>query len=239
MTMKPAEQKHKLSKTAYENACRVIPGGVNSPVRAFREVGGTPLFIRSARGSRIYDIDGSEYIDYVGSWGPMILGHAHPAVVKAVQDAAVNGTSYGAPTEAETQLAARIIHAFPSIQKVRMLSSGTEAVMTAVRLARAFTARDLIVKMIGCYHGHSDSMLVKAGSGVAELAAASSAGVPADLAAKTIAIPYNDSDALKLAFTKLSRPDRRRPRRTRRRQYGRHPPAARLSRNNPTPLRRK
>ena len=200
--MKPAEQKHKLSETAYENACRVIPGGVNSPVRAFREVGGPPLFIRSARGSRIYDIDGNEYIDYVGSWGPMILGHAHPAVVKAVQDAAANGTSYGAPTEAETQLAARIIHAFPSIQKVRMLSSGTEAVMTAVRLARAFTGRDLIVKMIGCYHGHSDSMLVKAGSGVAELAAASSAGVPADLAAKTIAIPYNDSDALKLAFTK-------------------------------------
>jgi glutamate-1-semialdehyde 2,1-aminomutase len=202
MTMNPTDQKHNQSQTAYAKACRVIPGGVNSPVRAFREVEMPPVFIRSAKGSRIVDIDGNEYIDYVGSWGPMILGHAHPAVVKAVQDAAANGTSYGAPTEAETQLAARIVHAFPSIQKVRLVSSGTEAVMTAVRLARAFTGRDLIVKMIGCYHGHSDSMLVKAGSGVAEFSIASSAGVPADLAAKTIAIPYNNINALKLTFEK-------------------------------------
>lgn len=159
-----------------------------------------PVFIRSAQGSRIIDIDGNEYIDYVGSWGPMILGHAHPAIVKAVQTAAANGTSYGAPTEAETELAERIVQAFPSIDKVRLVSSGTEAVMTAVRLARAFTKRDIIVKMIGCYHGHSDSLLVKAGSGVAELSAASSAGVPADLAAKTLAIPFNDSQTLKTVF---------------------------------------
>jgi glutamate-1-semialdehyde 2,1-aminomutase len=190
------------SQTAFLNACRVIPGGVNSPVRAFRQVDMPPVFIQSAKGSRIRDIDDNDYIDYVGSWGPMIIGHAHPAVVKAVQDAAANGTSFGAPTEAETQLAARIIHAFPSIQKVRLVSSGTEAVMTAIRLARAFTSRDRIIKMIGCYHGHSDSMLVKAGSGVAELSTASSAGVPADLAAQTIAIPYNNIDALKLAFEK-------------------------------------
>ncbi len=202
MIMNPTGQKHKQPQTAYAKACRVIPGGVNSPVRAFREVEMPPVFIQSAKGSRVYDIDGNEYIDYVGSWGPMILGHAHPAVVKAVQDAAVNGTSYGAPTEAETQLAQRITDAFVSIEKVRLVNSGTEAVMTAVRLARALAGRELIIKMIGCYHGHSDSMLVKAGSGVAELAAASSAGVPADLAAKTLALPYNDIDALKLAFAK-------------------------------------
>jgi glutamate-1-semialdehyde 2,1-aminomutase len=194
--------RYERSQAAFLNARRVIPGGVNSPVRAFREVDMPPVFIHSAKGSRIRDIDGNDYIDYVGSWGPMIIGHAHPAVVKAVQDAAANGTSFGAPTEAETQLAARIIHAFPSIHKVRLVSSGTEAVMTAVRLARAFTSRDIIIKMIGCYHGHSDSMLVKAGSGVAELSTASSSGVPALLAAKTIAIPYNNIDALKLAFEK-------------------------------------
>jgi glutamate-1-semialdehyde 2,1-aminomutase len=193
---------HSQSRIAYQDACSVIPGGVNSPVRAFREVEMPPIFIRSAKGSRIIDIDGNEYIDYVGSWGPMILGHAHPAIVEAVQSAAANGTSYGAPTEAETELAKRIVRAFPSIDKVRLVSSGTEAVMTAVRLARAFTRRDMIVKMIGCYHGHSDSLLVKAGSGVAELSTASSAGVPADLAAKTIAIPYNDSQTLKTIFGK-------------------------------------
>jgi glutamate-1-semialdehyde 2,1-aminomutase len=197
---KVEKKNHSQSLAAYQKACSVIPGGVNSPVRAFREVEMSPIFIRSAKGSRIVDIDGNEYIDYVGSWGPMILGHAHPAIVKAVQDAAANGTSYGAPTEAETELAERITRAFPSIDKVRLVSSGTEAVMTAVRLARAFTKRDKIVKMIGCYHGHSDSLLVKAGSGVAELSTASSAGVPADLAAKTIAIPYNDSEALAAVF---------------------------------------
>jgi glutamate-1-semialdehyde 2,1-aminomutase len=195
-------ERYERSKTAFITARRVIPGGVNSPVRAFREVEMPPVFIQSAKGSHIRDIDGNDYIDYVGSWGPMILGHAHPAVIKAVQDAAANGTSFGAPTEAESQLAARIIHAFPSIHKVRLVSSGTEAVMTAVRLARAFTSRDIIIKMIGCYHGHSDSLLVKAGSGVAELSTASSSGVPADIAAKTIAIPYNNIDALKLAFEK-------------------------------------
>jgi glutamate-1-semialdehyde 2,1-aminomutase len=194
--------RYERSQSAFLNARRVIPGGVNSPVRAFREVDMPPVFIQSAKGCRVRDIDGNDYIDYVGSWGPMILGHAHPAVVRAIQDAAADGTSYGAPTEAETQLAARIIHAFPSIQKVRLVSSGTEAVMTAIRLARAFTSRDMIIKMIGCYHGHSDSMLVRAGSGVAELSTASSSGVPADLAAKTIAIPYNNIDAIKQAFEK-------------------------------------
>jgi len=190
------------SQSAYERACRVIPGGVYSPVRAFREVQLCPVFIRSARGSRIWDIDGNEYIDYVGSWGPMILGHAHPAVVSAVQQAAALGTSYGAPTEGEIELAQRICSAYPSIQKVRLVSSGTEAAMTAVRLARAYTGRDILIKMIGCYHGHCDSMLVRAGSGVAELSTASSAGVPADLAAKTVTIAYNDIHALTLAFQK-------------------------------------
>ncbi|HOK65869.1 MAG TPA: aminotransferase class III-fold pyridoxal phosphate-dependent enzyme, partial [Anaerohalosphaeraceae bacterium] len=171
-----------LSDKLFERACRVIPGGVNSPVRAFRGVGLTPVFIDRAAGAHIWDIDGNEYIDYVGSWGPMILGHAHPAVVEAVRQAATKGTSFGAATENEVKLAEAVVSAFESIEKVRLVSSGTEAVMTAIRLARAFTGRDLLVKMDGCYHGHSDSMLVQAGSGVAELGLPASAGVPADLA---------------------------------------------------------
>lgn len=190
------------SKKAFEQSCRVIPGGVNSPVRAFRGVDRYPIFIERAEGSHVWDIDGNEYIDYVGSWGPMILGHAHPDVVEAICRAAQKGTSFGAATEGETLLAEKIVDAFPSIQKVRLLSSGTEAVMTALRLARAFTGREWIVKMTGCYHGHSDSMLADAGSGAAEFGVPFSAGVPAVFAEKTLTVPYNDSEAAKRLFEK-------------------------------------
>jgi len=188
------------STEAFIEANKYLPGAVNSPVRAFGGVDMTPLFVSGASGSKIYDIDGNEYIDYVGSWGPMIVGHAHPDVVEAIRTAAGRGSSFGAPTLAETALAKKIVAAFDSIQKVRLVSSGTEAVMTAIRLARAYTKRDLIVKMAGCYHGHSDSLLVAAGSGVAEHGTASSAGVPDALARLTIVIPYNDPDAAKAAF---------------------------------------
>ena len=193
------------SQKAFERACRVIPGGVNSPVRSFRGVDLPPLFIERAAGSHIWDIDGNEYVDYVGSWGPMIVGHAHPAVIEAVCSAARKGTSFGAATENEVRLAETIVQAFPSIEKVRLVSSGTEAVMTAVRLARAFTQRDLLVKMDGCYHGHSDSLLVGAGSGAAELGIPASAGVLACLAEKTITVPYNTADALRQVFQKYPR----------------------------------
>ena len=188
------------SGRAFTEAVRSMPGGVNSPVRAFGGVDISPLFIERAAGSKIYDIDGNEYIDYVGSWGPMILGHAHPKVLGAVQAAVEKGTSFGAPTLAETTLAKKIIAAFDSIEKVRLLSSGTEAVMTAIRLARGFTKKDLIIKMTGCYHGHSDSLLVAAGSGLAESGSPSSGGVPDSIAELTIVIPYNDIDAAKKAF---------------------------------------
>jgi glutamate-1-semialdehyde 2,1-aminomutase len=188
------------SAEAFAEACSCLPGGVNSPVRAFGGVDVDPLFIESAKGSKICDIDGNEYIDYVGSWGPMILGHAHPKVLEAVTAAAEKGTSFGAPTLAETALAEKIITAFDSIEKVRLLSSGTEAVMTAIRLARGYTKRDLIIKMAGCYHGHSDSLLVAAGSGLAEGAIASSSGVPESVAKLTIVIDYNDIEAVKAAF---------------------------------------
>ena len=190
------------SIAAFEQARRYMPGGVNSPVRAFGGVGLNPLFIARAEGSRIFDIDGNEYIDYVGSWGPMILGHSHPAVVAAIEAAARRGTSFGAPTQAETELAWRIVRAFGSIEKLRLLSSGTEAVMTAIRLARAYTGRDTIVKMAGCYHGHSDSLLVQAGSGLAERGTAASPGVPETLAALTVVVPYNDLETLEQAFRK-------------------------------------
>ena len=188
------------SAEAFTKACAYMPGGVNSPVRAFSEVVTGPIFIASAKGSKIYDIDANEYIDYVCSWGPMILGHSHPVVVEAVVTAAKNGTSFGAPTLAENTLAQKIATAFDSIEKVRLVSSGTEAVMTAIRLARGYTKRDLIIKMAGGYHGHSDSLLVAAGSGLAENARPSSAGVPDCLAELTIVIPYNDIDAVKTAF---------------------------------------
>ena len=179
-----------------------MPGGVNSPVRAFGGVERGPLFIAGAKGSRIFDVDGNEYIDYVGSWGPMILGHAHPAVLSAVHKAADKGTSFGAPTLAETELAARIVGAFRSIEKLRLVCSGTEAVMTAIRLARAHTGRDKIVKMAGCYHGHSDSLLVVAGSGLAEGGTAASPGVPDVLAGLTVVVPYNSIEAISQAFQK-------------------------------------
>jgi glutamate-1-semialdehyde 2,1-aminomutase len=176
----------------FTDACRYIPGGVNSPVRAFRGVGGEPLFIERAQGAYIYGADGRRYIDYVGSWGPMILGHAHPKVVRAVQDRAALGLSFGAPTQIETQMARRVCELVPSIELVRMVSSGTEATMSALRLARGFTGRDKIVKFEGCYHGHSDSLLVKAGSGALTFGVPTSPGVPAEVAAHTITLAYND-----------------------------------------------
>jgi glutamate-1-semialdehyde 2,1-aminomutase len=188
------------SEDLFERARRVIPGGVNSPVRAFRAVGRTPVFINNAAGSNIADADGNTYTDYVGSWGPMILGHGHPAVLDAITSAAERGTSYGAPTEIEIELAEEIIAAFPSIDKLRLVSSGTEAAMSAIRLARGFTGRDRIVKFEGCYHGHSDGLLVKAGSGLATFGTPDSAGVPASIANNTIVLPYNDAEALRRAF---------------------------------------
>lgn len=183
-----------------ERASRLIPGGVNSPVRAFRAVGGEPFFVESASGSRIRDVDGREYIDYVLSWGPLILGHAHPAVVDAVTTAAKRGTSYGAPTEAEIELAEAVRDFFPSMEMLRFVNSGTEATMTAVRIARGFTGRDLILKFEGCYHGHGDSFLVKAGSGVATLGLPNSPGVPAELSKLTLTAPFNDRAAVEEVF---------------------------------------
>jgi glutamate-1-semialdehyde 2,1-aminomutase len=177
----------------YEEACKYIPGGVNSPVRAFRGVGGEPIFIRRARGAHIESADGRRFIDYVGSWGPMILGHAHPEVIAAVQRVAADGLSFGAPTELETALARRVTELMPSIERVRFVSSGTEATMSAIRLARGFTGRDTIVKFEGCYHGHSDSLLIKAGSGALTLGVPSSPGVPAALARHTVTLRYNDA----------------------------------------------
>ena len=196
------EEQKSRSKSiqAFDEAQSVIPGGVNSPVRAFGGTRLSPVFIAKANGSKIYDIDGNEYIDYVCSWGSMILGHAPAKVIEAIGAAAVKGASFGAPTLAETALAKKIISAVDSIEKVRLLSSGTEAVMTAIRLARGATGRDLIIKMVGCYHGHSDSLLVAAGSGLAERATPSSAGVPDPIANLTVAIPYNDAEAVKAAF---------------------------------------
>ncbi len=176
----------------FEQARMIIPGGVNSPVRAFRSVGGTPLFIRKASGSRIWDVDGNEFIDFVGSWGPMILGHAHPRVVEALQRAIVDGTSFGAPTELEGKMAELICTLVPSVEMVRMVNSGTEATMSAIRLARAFTRRDLLIKFEGCYHGHADSFLVKAGSGAMTLGTPDSPGVPAPVAHGTLTATFND-----------------------------------------------
>lgn len=190
------------STELFEKAKQIIPGGVNSPVRAFRSVGLTPPFIQRARGSKIYDVDGNEYIDYVGSWGPMILGHARDEVVQAIREAAADGTSYGAPTEKEIQLARLICDAVPSVEVVRMVSSGTEAVMSAIRLARGFTGRDKILKFEGCYHGHSDGLLVKAGSGALTTGVPDSAGVPADYAKNTLTAAYNHCDQLQDIFQK-------------------------------------
>jgi glutamate-1-semialdehyde 2,1-aminomutase len=184
------------SSELFARAQRLIPGGVNSPVRAFKAVGGTPLFIRKAEGARIWDADGKAYIDYVGSWGPMILGHAHPHVIDAITQAAQRGVSYGAPCAAEVELAERVVRMVPSIEKVRFVSSGTEATMSALRLARGFTGRSKILKFEGCYHGHADALLVAAGSGVATLGIPGSAGVPAGTAADTLVVPYNNVAAV-------------------------------------------
>jgi len=188
------------SKKLFAEAQRYLPGGVDSPVRAFKAVGGEPLFIERGFGSRIYDADGNEYIDYVCSWGPLILGHAHPDVVAALQLAAGGGTSYGAPTELETSLAKMICQAMPSIEKVRFVSSGTEAAMSAIRLARAFTGRDKIMKFDGCYHGHSDGLLARAGSGVATLGLPDSPGVPQGYAANTLVASYNNLSRVEEIF---------------------------------------
>lgn len=188
------------SEQLFATAQNLIPGGVNSPVRAFRGVGGTPRFIRSARGATITDVDGKTYIDYVGSWGPMILGHADEEVVAAVQEVAARGTSFGAPSELEVDLAQEVIDAVPSVEMVRMVSSGTEATMSAIRLARGVTGRTKLVKFEGCYHGHADSLLVKAGSGVATLGLPDSPGVPAALAENTITLPFNNVPALEEVF---------------------------------------
>lgn len=187
----------------YTEASKYIPGGVNSPVRAFRGVGGEPVFIQRARGPFVWGADGRRYIDYVGSWGPMILGHAHPDVIRVVQETAANGLSFGAPTEIETSVARKVIEMVPSMELVRMVSSGTEATMSAIRLARGFTDRDKIIKFEGCYHGHSDSLLVKAGSGALTLGVPTSPGVPAELAAHTLTLTFNDSDSVRAAFDEL------------------------------------
>ncbi|WP_210398024.1 glutamate-1-semialdehyde 2,1-aminomutase [Motiliproteus sediminis] len=191
------------SETLFEQAKNVIPGGVNSPVRAFKAVGGTPLFIDRAEGAYLYDADGKRYVDYVLSWGPMLLGHAHPSITNAVMEKMQKGLSFGAPTEIETELANRICELLPHIELVRMVSSGTEATMSAIRLARGYTGRDKIVKFEGCYHGHSDSLLVKAGSGALTLGVPSSPGVPKGLAEHTLTLTYNDIEGVKQTFAEV------------------------------------
>lgn len=187
----------------FEQSQKHIPGGVNSPVRAFRSVGGTPLFFQRGKGSMVWDADGKGYLDYVGSWGPLILGHAHPDVVKAVQDTAVNGLSFGAPTALELEMADLLCELLPSMEQVRLVSSGTEATMSAIRLARGFTGRSRIVKFEGCYHGHADALLVKAGSGALTFGQPSSGGVPPEVAAQTLVLDYNDSEQLSQTFAKI------------------------------------
>jgi glutamate-1-semialdehyde 2,1-aminomutase len=191
------------NKDLFEKSLRTIPGGVNSPVRAFGSVGGTPIFFKKARGSRLWDENDKEYIDYINSWGPMILGHAHPQVIQAVQSVAEDSLSFGAPTARELEMAETIVNLVPSIEQVRLVSSGTEATMSAIRVARGFTGRDTIVKFEGCYHGHADALLVKAGSGALTFGQPSSAGVPEDFAKHTLTLPYNDSDALVELFKKM------------------------------------
>src|SRR5437899_2380766 len=191
---------HTKSEELFARAEEKIPGGVNSPVRAFRSVGGQPVFIARGEGSHLFDVDGNEYIDYVGSWGPLLLGHRHPEILAALERALTVGTSFGAPTEQEIELAEAICDAVPSVEMVRLVNSGTEATMSAIRVARGFTGRDLIVKFEGCYHGHVDSLLVKAGSGVATLGLPDSPGVPKGFSDTTLALPFNSTDALEHAF---------------------------------------
>ena len=191
-----------LSQKLFNHSQLLVPGGVNSPVRAFRSVGGTPLFFKRGRGSQVWDVDGNVYIDYVGSWGPLIAGHAHPDVVKAVQQTAERGLSFGAPTEAELEMASLLTNLVPSMEQMRLVSSGTEATMSAIRVARGFTGRSKIIKFEGCYHGHADSLLVKAGSGALTLGQPSSAGVPAETAAHTLVLDFNDETALDTTFAR-------------------------------------
>lgn len=191
---------YEKSIQAFAEAKPFIPGGVNSPVRAFKSVGGNPVYIAKGEGSRITDVDGNTYLDYIGSWGPLILGHSHPNVLKAILDTAVLGTSFGAPTERETEMAKLVCDIVPSVEIVRMVNSGTEATMSALRLARGYTKRDKIMKFEGCYHGHADSLLIKAGSGVATLGLPDSPGVPSSTAVNTITVPFNDLESVRLAF---------------------------------------
>tara|TARA_B110000881_G_scaffold213267_1_gene224025 strand:+ start:97 stop:1443 length:1347 start_codon:yes stop_codon:yes gene_type:complete len=191
------------SEQLFEQAKTIIPGGVNSPVRAFASVGGSPCFVKKAEGAYIYDADDNQYIDYVGSWGPMILGHNHPAILKAVVETAQNGLSFGAPTELEITMAEKVRELVPSMESLRMVSSGTEATMSAIRLARGFTGRDKILKFEGCYHGHADSLLVKAGSGALTLGVPSSPGIPADVAKHTLTVSYNNIDEVRQIFAEL------------------------------------
>lgn len=195
---------HQKSSDLFTKAKQVIPGGVNSPVRAFKSVGCEPIFISRAAGSKIFDADDNPYIDYVGSWGPMILGHTHPEVISAVREAVGNGLSFGAPTVIETTMADKVCELVPSMELVRMVSSGTEATMSAIRLARGYTGRDKLIKFEGCYHGHADSLLVKAGSGALTLGTPSSPGVPASLAEHTVTLPYNDIDAFNTAVAEIA-----------------------------------
>ena len=188
------------SEALFAEALQYIPGGVNSPVRAFRAVGGNPFFVNRAAGARIWDVDGNEYLDYVGTWGPAILGHAHPAIIEAVRETALHGTSFGIPNPLEVKMAKLICAAVPSVKKVRLCNSGTEATMSAIRLARGFTKRDKIIKFDGCYHGHADSLLVKAGSGALTFGNPDSAGVPAAFTQHTVVLPFNDRDSVKAAF---------------------------------------
>ena len=190
------------NQALFDRALRVIPGGVNSPVRAFRAVGGTPRFVQRAKGAYFWDANGQRYIDYIGSWGPMILGHGHPAVLEAVQRAVQDGFSFGAPTEREAELAEEIIRLMPSVEMVRLVSSGTEAAMSAIRLARGVTGRKLLVKFEGCYHGHADALLVKAGSGLATFGMATSAGVPPEVVQHTLVLEYNNLEQLEQAFAR-------------------------------------
>lgn len=187
----------KRSKVLYEKAKRFLPGGVNSPVRAFKSVGGQPFFVKEARGSKIYDVDGNEYIDYVCSWGPMILGHAHPEVISFVKEVAEKGTSFGIPCELEVLMAEAVVDAIPSVEKVRFVNSGTEATMSAIRLARGYTKRNKVVKFEGCYHGHVDYLLVKAGSGVLTFGIPGTPGVPEDFAKHTLIAKFNDIESVR------------------------------------------
>ncbi|MDR0267744.1 glutamate-1-semialdehyde 2,1-aminomutase [Paenibacillus sp.] len=203
MSNMSGKRKEEASRTAFEEAKHYLPGGVNSPVRAFKSVGLTPIYVDHAKGSRIYDIDGNNFIDYIGSWGPLIMGHAHPEVISAIQETAAKGTSFGAPTLIETEMAKLVCERVPSIDVVRMVNSGTEATMSAIRLARGYTGRGKILKFEGSYHGHADSLLIKAGSGVATLGLPDSPGVPESVASNTITAAYNDLESVKVAFERF------------------------------------